>query len=88
MFQWAGEEGLSWIGFAASPTPFPSFLAGLNSLYKALPLKVLTTGFNVDSELEQKFLSKRRHDFAILPPRKEVEFPSHSNEDSMKVTNK
>lgn len=68
--QHADENSIfEWAAFSGSSLPIPSFLAGANSLYKSFPLPLLTSAFNVDKELEEKFRSRRTKDFIIFPAR-------------------
>lgn len=58
--QVAGEEGLEWIGFVGHPKPEFAFLAGRNSVFKGMPMKILEAAFGVSEEVEAKFYDKRR----------------------------
>lgn len=57
------------IAIGSKAVEVPSFLAGFNSLYHALPKKLLVHGFNVDEEIMDKFWNTRRHrnEVAIFP---------------------
>lgn len=69
--QVAGEEGLEWIEFVGHPKPEFAFLAGRNSIFKGVPLKILEASFGVSEELERNFYDKRRgaDEIVFFPPR-------------------
>ncbi|KAE9600630.1 hypothetical protein Lal_00045465 [Lupinus albus] len=65
----ADPEGLEWFSIiTGTPNPIFTHLAGSSSAWKALSPTVLQAAFNVDSELEQLFRSKRTSDAIFFPP--------------------
>jgi mannose-6-phosphate isomerase-like protein (cupin superfamily) len=63
------NDDLVTVSFLSKSLPLPVWLAGANSIFRALPKEVLRAGFNIDQELEEKLRSKRRsmHEIAIFP---------------------
>ncbi|CAJ1956078.1 unnamed protein product [Sphenostylis stenocarpa] len=64
----ADPEGMDWFSIITTPNPIFTHLAGSSSVWKALSPSVLQAAFNVDSEVEQLFRSKRTSDAIFFPP--------------------
>eukprot|EP00850_Spirogloea_muscicola_P005145 SM000023S07601 [mRNA] locus=s23:333731:336421:- [translate_table: standard] len=63
----AGDEGLEVVAVTTSSTPFASYLAGANAVYKAIPPELALEAFNIDEDLAKEFAKSRQHDVIILP---------------------
>ncbi|KAK1398530.1 Glutelin type-D 1 [Heracleum sosnowskyi] len=66
----ADPEGLEWFSIISTPNPIFTHLAGSIGAWKALSPQVLQASFNVGSDLEQQFRSKRTADAIFFPPPK------------------
>ncbi|KAK2995342.1 hypothetical protein RJ640_006562 [Escallonia rubra] len=64
----ADPDGLEWFSIISTPNPIFTNLAGKTSVWKALSPEVLQASFNVDSDVEQQFRSKRTADAVFFPP--------------------
>ncbi|KAL6203175.1 hypothetical protein ACLB2K_026878 [Fragaria x ananassa] len=64
----ADPEGLEWFSIITTPNPIFTHMAGSIGCWKGLSPKVLESAFNVDSETEQLFRSKRTSDAIFFPP--------------------
>ncbi|KAK9940369.1 hypothetical protein M0R45_017035 [Rubus argutus] len=64
----ADPEGLEWFSIITTPNPIFTHLAGSIGAWKALSPQVLEASFNVDSETEKLFRSKRTSDAIFFPP--------------------
>ncbi|KAK9940368.1 hypothetical protein M0R45_017034 [Rubus argutus] len=66
----ADPEGLEWFSIITTPNPIFTHMAGSIGCWKGLSPKVLEAAFNVDSDTEQLFRSKRTSDAIFFPPPK------------------
>ncbi|KAI4334479.1 hypothetical protein L6164_019168 [Bauhinia variegata] len=66
----ADDDGMEWFSIISTPNPIFTHLAGSSSVWKALSPSVLQAAFNVDSNVEQLFRSKRTADAIFFPPPK------------------
>ncbi|KAL1817170.1 hypothetical protein ACET3Z_019744 [Daucus carota] len=66
----ADPEGLEWFSIISTPNPVFTHLAGSIGAWKALSPQVLQASFNVGSDVEQQFRSKRTADAIFFPPPK------------------
>ncbi|KAF1001825.1 11S globulin seed storage protein Ana o 2.0101-like [Apium graveolens] len=66
----ADPEGLEWFSIISTPNPVFTHLAGSIGAWKALSPRVLQASFNVGSDVEQQFRSKRTADAIFFPPPK------------------
>ncbi|CAK9140229.1 unnamed protein product [Ilex paraguariensis] len=64
----ADPDGLEWFSIITTPNPIFTHLAGRTSAWKALSPQVLQASFNVASDVEQQFSSKRMSDAIFFPP--------------------
>ncbi|EEF31270.1 12S seed storage globulin 1 [Ricinus communis] len=64
----ADPQGMEWFSIITTPNPIFTHLAGKTSVWKALSPQVLEASFNVDSQLEKLFRSKRINDAIFFPP--------------------
>ncbi|KAF5450549.1 hypothetical protein F2P56_030884 [Juglans regia] len=64
----AAPDGLEWFSIITTPNPIFTHLAGRTSVWKALSPQVLEAAFNVDSDTENHFRSKRMSDAIFFPP--------------------
>ncbi|EEF29312.1 glutelin type-D 1 [Ricinus communis] len=64
----ANPEGMEWFSIISTPDPVFTHLAGRTSVWKALSPEVLEASFNVDSDVEKLFRSKRTSDAIFFPP--------------------
>ncbi|XP_041012470.1 glutelin type-B 5-like [Juglans microcarpa x Juglans regia] len=64
----AAPDGLEWFSIITTPNPIFTHLAGRTSVWKALSPQVLEAAFNVDSNTENHFRSKRTSDAIFFPP--------------------
>ncbi|KMT05326.1 hypothetical protein BVRB_7g174610 [Beta vulgaris subsp. vulgaris] len=64
----ADNDGLEWFSIISTPNPVFTHLAGRTSVWKALSPGVLEAAFNVSTEVEQQFRSKRMSDEIFFPP--------------------
>ncbi|KAK2643170.1 hypothetical protein Ddye_024933 [Dipteronia dyeriana] len=63
-------DGMDWFSIITTPNPIFTHLAGRTSAWKALSPQVLEAAFNVPSDLEKLFRSKRTSDEIFFPPSK------------------
>ncbi|KAL1818907.1 hypothetical protein DCAR_0415137 [Daucus carota subsp. sativus] len=63
-------EGLEWFSIISTPNPVFTHLAGSIGAWKSLSPQVLQASFNVDSDVEKQFRSKRTADAIFFPPPK------------------
>ncbi|KAG6629269.1 12S seed storage globulin 1-like [Carya illinoinensis] len=64
----AAPDGMEWFSIITTPNPIFTHLAGRNSVWKALSPQVLEAAFNVDSNTENTFRSRRTSDAIFFPP--------------------
>lgn len=64
----ADDHGLEWFSIITTPDPVFTHLAGRTSVWKALSPQVLEAAFNVPTDVEQQFRSKRTSDAIFFPP--------------------
>uniref|UniRef100_A0A1D1ZBD9 Glutelin type-A 2 n=1 Tax=Anthurium amnicola TaxID=1678845 RepID=A0A1D1ZBD9_9ARAE len=64
----ADADGMQWFSIVTTPDPVFTHLAGKTSIWKALSPQVLEASFNVPSETEKHFRSKRNSDAIFFPP--------------------
>nr|CAA44874.1 legumin-like storage protein [Picea glauca] len=64
----AGDEGFEWITFTTSDISFQSFLAGRQSVLKAMPEEVLSAAYRMDRTEVRQIMRNRERDTLILPP--------------------
>ncbi|KAK6142104.1 hypothetical protein DH2020_006972 [Rehmannia glutinosa] len=61
-------DGMDWFSIITTPNPVFTHLAGRTSVWKALSPEVLQASFNVSSDVEHKFSSKRKAEEIFFPP--------------------
>lgn len=68
------DDKFKWVTVVGCHSPKIAFLAGANSVYKAMPPELLEAAFGVEKELSQKFRSRRTDakEICIFPPKKSV----------------
>lgn len=64
----ADPVGLEWFSIITTPNPIFTHLAGRTSVWKALSPEVLEASFNVESDVEKQFRSKRTTSEIFFPP--------------------
>ncbi|KAA8543933.1 hypothetical protein F0562_021890 [Nyssa sinensis] len=64
----ADPDGLEWFSIITTPNPMFTHLAGSIGSWKSLAPQVIQASFNVSSDVEQKFRSKRNADAIFFPP--------------------
>ncbi|XP_028087876.1 legumin A-like [Camellia sinensis] len=64
----ADPEGMEWFSIITTPDPIFTHLAGSIAPWKALSPEVVRASFNVDSDVEQQFRSKRAKEAIFFPP--------------------
>lgn len=64
----ADDSGMEWFSIISTPDPVFTHLAGRTSVWKALSPGVLEAAFNVPTDVEQQFRSKRTSDAIFFPP--------------------
>jgi len=64
----AEPEGMEWFSIITTPNPIFTHLAGSIGTWKALSPEVIQASFNVGSDIEQQFRSKRAAEAIFFPP--------------------
>ncbi|XP_030515074.2 11S globulin seed storage protein 2-like [Rhodamnia argentea] len=64
----AGDGGFEWITFKTSSQPMKSPLAGYTSVFRALPLEVITNSFQMSPRDAQELKYNREHQTFLLSP--------------------
>ncbi|KAI8573821.1 hypothetical protein RHMOL_Rhmol01G0305100 [Rhododendron molle] len=64
----ADPEGMEWFSIITTPNPIFTHLAGSIGTWKALSPEVIQASFNVGSDIEQQFRSKRADEAIFFPP--------------------
>ncbi|KAH9620923.1 hypothetical protein KSS87_011029 [Heliosperma pusillum] len=64
----ADNDGMHWFSIISTPDPVFTHLAGRTSVWKALSAEVLEAAFNVPTDMEKLFRSKRTSDAIFFPP--------------------
>ncbi|KAL7264555.1 hypothetical protein ACSBR1_002501 [Camellia fascicularis] len=64
----ADPEGMEWFSIITTPDPIFTHLAGSIAPWKALSPEVVRASFNVDSDVEQQFRSRRAKEAIFFPP--------------------
>ncbi|XP_010046000.2 11S globulin seed storage protein 2 [Eucalyptus grandis] len=64
----AGNSGFEWISFKTSSQPMKSPLAGYTSVFRALPIQVITNSFQMSPRDAQELKYNREHQTFLLSP--------------------
>lgn len=64
----ADPDGLAWFSIITTPNPIFTHLAGSIGTWKSLSPSVLEAAFNVPSDVEKQFRSKRANEAIFFPP--------------------
>lgn len=64
----AGDSGFEWISFKTSSQPTKSPLAGSTSVFRALPIQVITNSFQMSPRDAQELKYNREHETFLLSP--------------------
>ncbi|KAF6150950.1 hypothetical protein GIB67_026871 [Kingdonia uniflora] len=64
----AGSNGVDWVSFKTSSLPMRSPLVGRTSVFKALPLDVLTNSYQISIREAQDLKYNREQHTVLLPP--------------------
>ncbi|OWM81493.1 11S globulin seed storage protein 2-like [Punica granatum] len=64
----AGSSGFEWITFKTSSQPMKSPLAGYTSVFRALPIQVITNAYQVSNREAQQLKYNREHQTFLLSP--------------------
>ncbi|KAK1290289.1 hypothetical protein QJS10_CPB18g02067 [Acorus calamus] len=66
--QRAGRNGVEWVAFKTSALPMKSPLAGHASVFKGLPLQVITNSYRISNQQAQQLKLNREHQHLLFPP--------------------
>ncbi|KAK1267067.1 hypothetical protein QJS04_geneDACA015304 [Acorus gramineus] len=66
--QRAGRNGVEWVAFKTSALPMKSPLAGHASVFKGLPLQVITNSYRISNQQAQQLKQNREHQHLLFPP--------------------
>lgn len=64
----AGNRGFEWVTFKTSSQPMKSPLAGYTSVFRALPLQVITNAYQVSNRDAEELKYNREHQTFLLSP--------------------
>ncbi|KAK1283288.1 hypothetical protein QJS10_CPB21g00047 [Acorus calamus] len=64
----AGRNGVEWVAFKTSALPIRSPLAGHSSVFKGLPLQVITNSYGVSNRQAQQLKLNREYQHLLFPP--------------------
>ncbi|KAK1260863.1 hypothetical protein QJS04_geneDACA002399 [Acorus gramineus] len=64
----AGRNGVEWVAFKTSALPIRSPLAGHSSVFKGLPLQVITNSYGVSNRQAQQLKFNREFQHLLFPP--------------------
>ncbi|RZC43524.1 hypothetical protein C5167_036464 [Papaver somniferum] len=65
----AGNNGFEYVAFKTSGQPMKSPLVGYTSAFKAMPIQVLASSFQISTQEAQNLKYNREHQTMLLPPR-------------------
>ena len=72
----AGNNGFEWVSFKTSSQPMQSPLAGYTSVFRALPLQIITNAYQISNREAEELKYNREHQtFLLSPSRKSIRMP-------------
>lgn len=72
----ASGSGFEWITFKTSSQPMKSPLAGYTSVFRALPIEVITNSYQMSPRDAQELKYNREHQTFLLSPSRRSRYPS------------
>ncbi|KAI3772992.1 hypothetical protein L6452_04188 [Arctium lappa] len=64
----AGQSGFEWVGFKTSGSPMKSPVAGYTSVFRAMPLEVITNAYQISPSQAQNLKTNRETESFLLSP--------------------
>ncbi|XP_023769778.1 11S globulin seed storage protein 2 [Lactuca sativa] len=66
----AGQNGFEWVAFKTNKSPMKSPLAGYTSVFRAMPLEVITASYDVSPTQAQNLKTNRETESMLLSPQR------------------
>nr|GEX72767.1 11S globulin precursor [Tanacetum cinerariifolium] len=64
----AGQNGFEWVAFKTNKSPMKSPVAGYTSVFRAMPLEVITNSYEISPSQAQNLKTKRETESILLSP--------------------
>ncbi|PWA44969.1 11-S seed storage protein, conserved site-containing protein [Artemisia annua] len=66
----AGQNGFEWVAFKTNKSPMKSPVAGYTSVFRAMPIKVITNAYDVSPSQAQNLKTNRETESILLSPQR------------------
>lgn len=66
----AGENGFEWVAFKTNKSPMKSPVAGYTSVFRAMPLEVITSSYDVSPSQAQSLKTNRETESMLFSPQR------------------